>query len=129
MRLAVLALCALLPTAAAAQEAAPLSVREPVFQRQKTGEYRWLGGPGPYYPARAAQGRLNGSATLACRAAATGVLTDCAVVAEAPKGENFSDAALLMAKRGWLTAAPHLVDGQPVDGEEVLVTVPFQVRR
>ena len=124
-----MALCALLPTTAAAQDAAPPSVREPVFQRQNTGEHRWLGGPGPYYPARAAQGRLNGSVTLECRAAASGALTDCAVMAEEPKGENFADAALMMARRAWLTVAPRLVDGQPVDGERVLVSVPFQVRR
>ena len=101
--------------------------REPVFQPQTTSAFRHLGGPGPYYPARAARQRLTGSATLQCHAAASGALTDCRALAEQPQGADFAAAALAMARKGWLTAAPRLEAGPPVDGEQVVVTVPFQV--
>ena len=51
------------------------------------------------------------------------------MVADAPKGEDFDNAAMRMAQKGWLTAAPRLVDGQPVDEPRVHVVVPFQPRR
>ena len=63
---------------------------------------------------------------MACRAAATGVLTQCRVVAETVRGEHFGDAARIMAQRRWLTVTPRFEDGQPVDGEEIIVFVPFQ---
>lgn len=116
-------LCLLLATSAHADEAV---LRDPVFKQSHA--YADLGGTGPYYPERAARNGIGGSVTLQCRASAKGDLSDCTVLSVTPTGMSFEEAALLMAKRGWLKAAPHLVDGQPVDGEVVRVVVPFVLK-
>ena len=88
---------------------------------------RRLGGPGPYYPARAADLGITGYAVLQCALRASGRLQDCKVVADAPDDEDFDNAAMRMAQKGWLTAKPRLVDGQPVDEPRVQVVVPFRM--
>lgn len=102
--------------------------REPVFHEARNG-YAELGPAGPYFPDRAARNLVSGSAVIQCRAAADGRLTECIPVSDTPKDWGFDYAALAMAKRGWLTAAPRLENGQPVDGETVRIQVPFQMRR
>ena len=64
-------------------------------------------GPGPYYPEAAAHAGVSGAALLECDAAAsTGVLSNCALVEEAPQLQSFGAAALKMAERAWIFAEP-----------------------
>lgn len=102
--------------------------RAPVFHDAKSS-YPELGPAGPYFPDRAARNLMNGSAVIQCRAAADGRLTECIPVSDTPKDWGFDYAALRMALKGWITAAPRLENGQPVDGETVRIEVPFQMRR
>lgn len=70
-------------------------------------EFRKFGGPGPYYPDRAARAGASGVVLLDCAAeAGTGKLAECAVAAETPQLYEFGAAALKMAKDGWITATP-----------------------
>jgi TonB family protein len=101
--------------------------REVVFH--KPGAYADLGPVGGYYPERAARLRMQGRAVIQCRAAADGRLSACQPVEESPTDWGFSEASLRMAQTGWITAAPRLADGQPVDGELVRLQVPFKLGR
>ena len=116
------------PDAALQPPEEPIPTRDPVFKRSPM-EHKWLGGPGPYYPERAARLGITGYAVLQCVLLATGRLEDCKVVADTPEDEDFDNAAMRMAQKGWLTAKPRQVDGQPVDEPRVQVVVPFQPRR
>jgi TonB family protein len=102
--------------------------REVVFNVTTKG-YAELGPVGPYFPDRAVRNSVEGVAVIQCRAAADGRLTQCISVSAMPKDWGFDYAALRMALKGWITAAPRLENGQPVDGETVRIEVPFQVRR
>lgn len=86
-----------------------------------------LGAVGPYMPVVAIDAKRNGTAVVECRLAADGRLSHCWMVSEAPENLHFGDAALRMALSGWLKAEPDQVDGQPVDGELVQVSVDFTV--
>jgi len=117
-----------LATAASAQtppQSAPPE-REPIF---KTGpsEYRYLGGPGPFYPERAERMRLGGEVVADCRVSAKGELSDCAIVSETPAEAGFSEAVRAMAAKHWMKAAPRVVDGAPVADELVRLHVKFRV--
>lgn len=113
--------------ATSAHPAEPTPLRDPIFQNQRGSGS--LGGPGPYYPERAHRLGITGTALIECTLAAKGRLNDCRAIEEQPSGQNFIDAAMLMAKRGWMTAKPAEVDGKPVDGEVVRVLVPFNAGR
>jgi TonB family protein len=102
--------------------------REVVFH-PTTKTYDALGPVGPYFPDRAARNNVEGVAVIQCRAAADGALTQCVPISAAPAGWGFEDASRIMAQRHWITAAPRLENGQPVDGEVVRVEVPFKYRR
>lgn len=107
-------------TCAVAQEAAPIpSPREPVLR----------GNASLYYPDRAYRAGTRGVAVIDCVASAAGRLTDCVVVGESPFGENFGDAALLMALRKAVVAAPPADGAAPVDGAKVRLRVPFDPHR
>jgi len=69
-------------------------------------DFSQLGPPGPYYPERSVRLGITGVAVIQCRLAQTGMLSDCAVLAEAPQGSNFGSAMLKMAKEGYLKAQP-----------------------
>lgn len=86
-----------------------------------------LGAVGPYMPVVAIEARRNGTAIIECRLAADGRLSRCWVVSETPENLHFGDAALRMALSSWLKAEPAQVDGEPVDGELVQVSVDFTV--
>ena len=116
------------PDAAPQPTEEPIPTREAIFKRSPM-QYRRLGGPGPYYPEIAERHGVRGYTVLHCALLANGRLQDCTVVDEAPKGVFFAEAALVMAQKGWLSAKPRLVDGQPVDEPRVQVVVPFQAKR
>ena len=92
---------------------------------EATPEFRKFGGPGPYYPDRAARAGASGVVLLDCEAeAGTGKLARCAVAAETPQLYEFGVAALKMAKDGWITAAP---DPAAASGtQHVRLTVGFK---
>lgn len=100
---------------------------EPIFKRSSRS-FEHLGGPGPYYPAFAADRGMGGAATIACSLALDGRLKNCRLV-NVEGDEDFGSAALRMAGAGWMTAAPRSVAGQPVADEVVFVRVGFAVRR
>lgn len=79
--------------------------REAVFKHD-SGKYAALDPAGPFWPDMALRAGEAGSATVQCVALASGKLTDCEVVQESPRGFGFGQAALRMAQRGWMTAAP-----------------------
>jgi TonB family protein len=88
---------------AAADPAATPPLLEPKFKR---AGYDELGPPGGYFPDRAARMGQSGVAVLQCNVASNGRLKKCDVLAVAPKGFFFEDAALRMAEVGHMTVAP-----------------------
>lgn len=85
---------------------------------------------GPYFPERAERNNVGGYALAECHLAGTGALSKCAILDEQPEAWGFSDATIIMARRGFLTAEPRTVAGQPVADEVVRVLVKFpQPRR
>ena len=98
-----------------------------VFKRDsKYASFRPLGGPGPYFPERAARLHRSGEAVVDCAPGQDGALDDCRVVRETPNDFGFGFAATRMAKERWMILAEP-VDAQPhtADGR-VLVRVPFK---
>lgn len=114
------------PLAARAADDPAAPPREVRFPHKPTG-YADVGPVGPYYPERAARAGQTGVALIACQVAAEGALTACALVGDRPAGQNFGDAAMMMAKRGWILAAPR-ADGKPDAGEVAQFVVPFVLR-
>lgn len=98
--------------------------REPVFARFPA-RFKALGGPGPYYPDRAARSGISGVAVIQCALSADGALDNCSVVSETPKGVGFGEVALLMARRRAMGAQPRVLNGQTIDGEVVRVRLRF----
>lgn len=77
------------------------------------------------YPAAARAAGLSGRATIQCSVTASGTLTGCAVVSEAPDGAGFGLATLALSDR--FRMRPQLQDGSPVEGGVVRVPVLWQV--
>lgn len=99
----------------------PTLTRSAIFHVTKG----WAGTAGPYFPDRALRMGVNGSALIECVVSADGSLNDCIPKSESAPDFGFADAALQMARKGAITAAPRIVDGHPLASEVIQVEVPF----
>ena len=113
--------------AATVQQDSTIRRAEPIFKVMRG--YEQYGAAGPYFPERASRMGIQGGAALECVLIASGVLTKCRVLVERPSGVGFADASLKMAEKGWMTAAPTVVDGHALPKETVDVLVPFTLRK
>ncbi len=109
---------------AAAQTPAP-STRAIVIRR---GD--WVKSPNgnnmaAVYPRAARKSRIDGRVTLRCGVLATGLLTRCSTIEEAPQGWGFGDAALRLTSK--FRMKPVTPDGQPVAGGSITIPLVFQV--
>lgn len=113
-------------TAPVAAEPSAVRIAEPIFSPKIRSEQKY-GGPGLFYPERAARGRrpIDGVAVIECSLAANGFLNDCRIISETPASCPFGYAAQHMAEHRVLLAAPRLVGGQPVSGETVRLEIAF----
>ncbi|MFI4950864.1 MAG: energy transducer TonB, partial [Caulobacterales bacterium] len=100
----------------------PIRQVAPVF---KTDNSSNPGGPGPFYPRQAELAGLGGAASLQCVLRSSGVLDQCQLLSETPANQDFGNAALVMARKRWMTASPRVVDGRPLEQETVQLVVPF----
>ncbi len=116
--------------------ALPVRLRQPdpppadPNQVQMIANPRWVHTPTPqqsmqYYPAKAAAAGVDqGKAGLECQVNTAGMLTNCEVVAEEPKGLDFGAAALNVSKL--MGVGPWTSDGQPVEGAYIDLAVTLQ---
>jgi TonB family protein len=75
------------------------------------------------YPSAAASAGVAGGAHVRCVATAAGLLQDCSVVDEAPSGQGFGGAALMLA--AGMEMRPTALSGQSVAGRNVTFPVKF----
>lgn len=75
-------------------------------------EFAWAGPAGPYYPDLAARNHIGGRVSLNCVVGENLALDDCRLQSETPTGYGFGDAALLMARKQFITVDSR--DGMPV---------------
>ena len=78
-----------------------------------------------WYPERAQRLMVTGEAVIDCDLLADGALTRCEAVSESPRGQNFTDAALALAKAKAMTAKPSEARSPSGPVERVRVTVHF----
>jgi hypothetical protein len=76
------------------------------------------------YPEFAMLVALSGKVSVMCRGSATGQIVSCKVADEHPAGLGFGEAAIRIARRGWLN--PRLADGTATPSE-VTFPIPFSV--
>jgi protein TonB len=102
-------------------------MRPPVL-KEPPPRWRFLN-VGGYYPERAERMNVQGLALIACQLEAAGRLSNCRALDADPANYGFVEASLRMAKDGWLTSEPRVVDGAPVAKELVRVLVRFEIDR
>jgi len=79
--------------------------------------FRKLAPIGPYWPDNALRMGLAGRTAIDCQVGDKGALNNCAIVGEATSHPMFGEAALAMARRGWMKAGPPPADvAAPADG-------------
>ena len=76
------------------------------------------------YPVRALSDQVEGGAVILCQVSDKGALEACRVDREAPGGYGFGQAAVDLAVDFKLTPAE--IDGEPVPGAPVRISVPFR---
>jgi TonB family protein len=76
------------------------------------------------YPVRALSDQVEGGAIIVCAVTGQGSLASCRVAREVPNGYGFGQAAVDLAPD--FKMAPALVDGEPINGAPVTLTVPFR---
>jgi hypothetical protein len=120
-------LAILLCAAATAARAAPEPpLLEAIFLKNYSNYETGYGPAGPYFPAAAASGEINGEAVLTCTLTAKGRLKACVLVSDDPTGLYFGAAALAMARDGVITAK----SPAPLTADEVVrVHVAFVLDR
>jgi TonB family protein len=111
--------CAALALAAAAMATmamadGPQAITNPQWQEKPSGADLQA-----FYPNRARGEGVNGRATIECTVEATGLLTGCTVVDEAPEGYGFGEATVRASAK--FRMHPRTIDGKPVAGAVIRI--------
>jgi TonB family protein len=80
-----------------------------------------------FYPKAAAASHVEGRATIHCKVAASGDLTDCAVMSQEPADQGFGDAAVRLS--ALFKMRPMTKDGAPVSGAQINIPIRFALPR